>query len=588
MNQFPIQIPTPQTPAFPAVPVSPPAQVPGAVPSGQAGLNAYQLAVLGAPGVPPFEGTMAEWLLAQKGDPGSNVELALGDTHIQWRITGSEEWENLVAISELVGPVSTTPGPPGDSVELQTNSTHIQWRRIGSPSWTDIIPITSLVGPASTTPGPAIELQVGLTHIQWRVVGATTWSDLIAVSSLVGAPGPPADSSTVATALNAAPALTDDVPNPAVESVLVKQNSAWKRWSLANVVSYLKTAIFSGSVEAAGPLTAIGQPALASLGSSHVLTKGLADVGYLNAEWFPVVAAPVTISGSVNNMTTMPPPSYHVGYGGTVVAGTSAHGISIAPPSIVAAGKDYFFTTPTGSGPYIDFFIPWSIKFTFICPFNASDDIIRFAVGDSNTVAGSVRLFGANGFGLRLNKKVGTSLMYEARIYGKTFNGYLTTQITGVTNASPIVVTTNQGHGLVDGDTIEVNGVAGTTAANGIFVISNVTASTFTLLNLNGSNTTGNGTWTSGGVYAKVSGIYEIAARQAHTIILTNTIRGCEMRIGNITNAPVLSLVGINSTENTSNVRVGSSLIKASIQSVTGPTAYAHVAFANIGFIKPS
>jgi hypothetical protein len=65
--------------------------------------------------------------------------------------------------------------------------------------------------------------------------------------------------------------------------------------------------------------------------------------------------------------------------------------------------------------------------------------------------------------------------------------------ITAATNASPIVVTSTA-HGLSTGMVVTVASVGGNTAANGTFVITRVTADTFSL---NGS--TGNSAYTSGG-----------------------------------------------------------------------------------------
>lgn len=66
--------------------------------------------------------------------------------------------------------------------------------------------------------------------------------------------------------------------------------------------------------------------------------------------------------------------------------------------------------------------------------------------------------------------------------------------ITAATNASPIAITTSAAHGLATGMFVRISGVVGNLAANGVFVITNTGASTFTL---NGS--TGSGAYTSGG-----------------------------------------------------------------------------------------
>lgn len=96
------------------------------------------------------------------------------------------------------------------------------------------------------------------------------------------------------------------------------------------------------------------------------------------------------------------------------------------------------------------------------------------------------------------------------RVYGP--DGLLTGQtgsvtkkdsanITGATNASPIVIT-SAGHGLTTGTTITISGVGGNTAANGTFIVTYVDGNSFSL-----NSTTGSGAYTSGGTW-NVTGLY--------------------------------------------------------------------------------
>ena len=94
------------------------------------------------------------------------------------------------------------------------------------------------------------------------------------------------------------------------------------------------------------------------------------------------------------------------------------------------------------------------------------------------------------------------------RVYGP--DGFVTSgsctlrnsgDITGATNASPIVVT-SAGHGLTTGAYVNVSGVGGNTAANGDHVITRINADTFSL-----DGSTGNGEYTSGGTW-HVAGLY--------------------------------------------------------------------------------
>lgn len=92
-------------------------------------------------------------LVLPKGDagtPADNIELQATSTHIQWRLSGSATWTNLIALSALTGPQ----GPAGTPVELQATSTHLQWRYVGGSTWTNVLALSTLVGPAGPQ-GPA-------------------------------------------------------------------------------------------------------------------------------------------------------------------------------------------------------------------------------------------------------------------------------------------------------------------------------------------------------------------------------------------------------------------------------------------------
>ncbi len=79
-----------------------------------------------------------------------------------------------------------------------------------------------------------------------------------------------------------------------------------------------------------------------------------------------------------------------------------------------------------------------------------------------------------------------------------------TGNITGATNASPIVIT-SAGHGLQTGMKVTVANVGGNTAANGTFTVTYVGANTFSL-----DGSSGNGAYTSGGDW-KVTGLYYVS-----------------------------------------------------------------------------
>lgn len=108
------------------------------------------------------------------GPQGPALELRKTETHIQWRVEGSEdEWTDLVPLATL----------HGAEVSLQKSETHVQWR-LGDGEWQDLIPLAVLRG----ADGSEVSLQTNGTHIQWRR-GDEEWQDLIPLALLVGARG---------------------------------------------------------------------------------------------------------------------------------------------------------------------------------------------------------------------------------------------------------------------------------------------------------------------------------------------------------------------------------------------------------------
>lgn len=74
---------------------------------------------------------------------------------------------------------------------------------------------------------------------------------------------------------------------------------------------------------------------------------------------------------------------------------------------------------------------------------------------------------------------------------GTSANTTQAINITGSTNATPIVVTFTAGHGLVDGKRIAIAGVTGNTGANGMFTLQFTGANTARLLGSVGNGTHG-------------------------------------------------------------------------------------------------
>ena len=78
---------------------------------------------------------------------------------------------------------------------------------------------------------------------------------------------------------------------------------------------------------------------------------------------------------------------------------------------------------------------------------------------------------------------------YGVAVSGCTGNG-----------VAPIVITTPSAHGYTTGDIVTISGVGGNTNANGVFSITVLSSTTFSLQDQNTlANITGNGAYTSGG-----------------------------------------------------------------------------------------
>lgn len=80
-------------------------------------------------------------------------------------------------------------------------------------------------------------------------------------------------------------------------------------------------------------------------------------------------------------------------------------------------------------------------------------------------------------------------------------------QVTGATDASTIVITTESTFGLKNGDTVRIEGVGGNTNANGVFHAESVSSTTFSIYDpQTGNPIAGNGSFTSGsGDWANLS-----------------------------------------------------------------------------------
>ncbi len=121
----------------------------------------------------------------------------------------------------------------------------------------------------------------------------------------------------------------------------------------------------------------------------------------------------------------------------------------------------------------------------YFTPLTTNAVYIKITVSSTNAASTIAYLSGAQ---LGPSRDVGILLYGNAGVAGV---------ITGATNASPIQITAAS-HGLITGNFVSIDAVGGNTASNGYWQVTKVDGNNFTL---NGS--TGNGAYTSGGLYCQ-------------------------------------------------------------------------------------
>jgi len=83
-----------------------------------------------------------------------------------------------------------------------------------------------------------------------------------------------------------------------------------------------------------------------------------------------------------------------------------------------------------------------------------------------------------------------------------------TVAVSGASNATPIVITTASAHGLVTGDYVVVTGQTGNLNANGVWRVGTTpTSTTFQILQIDGTNTTGSGAGNAVGLVTKANNL---------------------------------------------------------------------------------
>ena len=114
-----------------------------------------------APGSTPAvvnEGTDYAAILKFTIPSGQNVEFQKSSTHIQWRVIGTLNWENLVPLTDI----------KGDNVSMQMSATHVQYQ-VGAAGWINLISIAALQQPAADATSAANTAAVSAYTVQLRL-----------------------------------------------------------------------------------------------------------------------------------------------------------------------------------------------------------------------------------------------------------------------------------------------------------------------------------------------------------------------------------------------------------------------------------
>jgi hypothetical protein len=105
--------------------------------------------------------------------------------------------------------------------------------------------------------------------------------------------------------------------------------------------------------------------------------------------------------------------------------------------------------------------------------------------------------------------------------------------VTAATNATPIVLTVSSTTGIVAGDVLVVGGILGNLAANGTWVAGTVTGTTVQLLTkLDSNNSTGSGSYVSGGYIIDLSSASTLADISGNSVGTDATLSGETMTLG--------------------------------------------------------
>ncbi len=118
-----------------------------------------------------------EVIHGKDGTDGKEIVFRIEDGYIQWQYIDDDDWSNLIALDDLLGPAGKdgSSGDDGREIELHTNDTHIQWRYVGDDTWNNLVELDSLTGDQGEQGPSAYEIY--LIHFPDYVGDEEQWLD---------------------------------------------------------------------------------------------------------------------------------------------------------------------------------------------------------------------------------------------------------------------------------------------------------------------------------------------------------------------------------------------------------------------------
>jgi len=233
---------------------------------------------------------------------------------------------------------------------------------------------------------------------------------------------------------------------------------------------------------------------------------------------------------------------YFSGLGIQLETGTATGSSARANPSSVY-NTPWAFLCDSGAASGYRGLIDWSktivLAFWWVMPQEGAS-VYRASLGSVGTtlVANTPGALARYGIQLRL-ERTGPGVV-KARVGCRGSSGI----INAASNASPIVLGFDSAiSSITTGDTVEVTGVAGNTAANGIWTVGATTSNTIALV-----GSTGNGAYTSGGSAMKCSAEATLATSTSYRFFLVKSGSTAALYVGSISGTAATSVSGARSS----------------------------------------